>query len=79
MSQYPEIDNAEWWGKWGLSIHPSVYFEAAMGRENLSKCFQAHNMVATYMDKHPLEIPQLFNEKGEINYFEVLSRAEALQ
>jgi hypothetical protein len=64
-SEYP----AEWI-KYGLSIAPGIYGEKF---DTAKKC---HWMVVKYLDSHPLEITQLFNEKGEIKYFDVLNRAE---
>lgn len=58
------------WQRWGLSCQ-----EWGCGHEARDHVW--HNLVARYLDEHPLEILQLFypGEYAWVRYYEVLDRA----
>lgn len=62
------------WDKWGLTLLPGVWLHMTIDQHR--EAVASHNLVARYLEEHPLEIDQLFNEKGEVKYFSVLDRAE---
>lgn len=64
------------WSRWGLTLEQGVWMNMLIDEHH--RVVASHNLVARYMEEHPLEIPQLFNEKGELRYFSVLERAEAI-
>ena len=61
------------WNRWGLSIDLSVWLGDL---DYLRLAVHSHNLVSRYLEEHPLEIEQLFNESGHVKYYDVLDRAE---